>query len=117
LVQGGAGTVLNIIATQIPTDQLTPDNSGLYTGDPATGLKGGTTQGAADSLLIFDAATNTYTTFWYKNSGVGGTGWRASGIDNALVPTTIIPGNKALLIQRKGGASFTWNVPAVIIAP
>jgi hypothetical protein len=117
MVVGGAGkTVLNILSVQIPTDQLTPANSGLYTGDAATGLKGSSSADTADNLLIFDAATNSYKTFWYKNAGlVGGTGWRASGVADA--ENYVISGTKALLIQRQDGSSFTWNVPAVVIAP
>jgi hypothetical protein len=106
--------VLNIIATTIPVNQLTPANSGLYTGSTSTGLKGGTTLSAADNLLIYDSATNAYTTFWYKNGGVGGTGWRATGVADPA--NYSIPSTAAILIQRKVGASFTWTVPGVTVA-
>jgi len=111
----GASTVLNIVALTIPVDQLTIGDTGLYTGDNATGLKGGGNSGDADNLLIFDATTNTYTTFWYKDSGLGGTGWRAAGV--AEPENFVIPSTGAVLIQRKAGPAFTWNVPAPVIAP
>lgn len=108
-------TVLNIVATEVPVDQLTFGTSGLYTGDATTGLKGGANATAADNVLIFDATTNSYTTYYYKNAGVGGTGWRtAAGVDATAV---VIAGTSAPLIQRKSGVSFTWTIPAVSIAP
>ncbi|GAA5484844.1 hypothetical protein [Haloferula sargassicola] len=115
MVQGdGSGTVLNIVSIPIPVDQLTFAASNLYTGDNSTGLKGAGNVTDADNVLVFDATTNTYTTFWYKDSGLGGTGWRASGVADPA--NYVIPSERALLIQRKSGASFTWSVPAVDIA-
>lgn len=115
-VEGNVSTtVLNIIANQIPADQLTFGASGLYTGNESTGLKGGGNAGTADNVLLFNAATNAYTTFWYKNSGVGGTGWRATGVADPA--NSVIPSSGAILIQRKNGTSFTWDVPAVNVAP
>lgn len=113
----GTTTVLNIIANQIPVDQLTLGTSGLFTNDPATGLKGGESAATADTLLIFNAATNAYTTFFFKNAGKGGTGWQSS--DPAILsPSTYpLPSTGGLLIQRKAGVPFNWKVPTVNIAP
>lgn len=108
----GAKT-LNILANQIPVDQLTPGTSGLYTGNPATGMKGGGTELAADSLLIFDATTNSYTTFWYQDSGKGTLGWKSSDGSIAVPADHVIPATGALLLQRKAAASFNWTVPTV----
>jgi len=110
-------TTLNIIANQIPVDQLTPGNSGLYTGNAATGLKGGADGAEADSLLVFDAATNSYTTFFYKDAGKGTLGWQSSDGGIAVPADELLPAEGALLIQRKEGASFNWVVPAVTVAP
>jgi uncharacterized protein (TIGR02597 family) len=111
----GTSTILNILANQIPVDQLTLGASGLYTGNATTGLKGGESATTADNLLIFNADTNEYTTFYYKNSGKGGTGWISS--DPAiLTPATYpLPSTGALLIQRKAGNAFNWTVPTVIV--
>lgn len=120
LVQGDAtpgASTLNILANQIPVDQLTPGNSGLYTGDNATGMKGGADSVEADNLLIFDAATNSYTTFWYKDSGKGAIGWQSSDGSIADPANELLPATGALLIQRKEADSFNWVVPAVTVAP
>lgn len=110
-------TVLSILSTSFPVDQLTLSASNLYTGDPATGLKGGTNSGAADNLLIYNASTGVYDTIWYKNGGIGGTGWRASSLGTADAGGYVIPGAAAVLVQRKNGNSFIWNAPAVTVAP
>jgi len=116
-IRGGAGTVLNIVSVLQPVGQLTPATSGLYTTNPATGVLGAANIGTADNILVFDAAANKYTIFWYKSGGIGGTGWRC---DNAAItdPTNyVFPPESAILIQRKNGTNFTWNIPAVVIAP
>ena len=108
---------LNILGTQVPVDQLTPGNSGLYTGDPSTGLQGSSGPASADNLLVFDAPTNSYKVFWYKNAGKGTMGWVC---EDASVPDAtnfVIPSTGAVLIQRKAAASFNWTIPAVSIAP
>lgn len=113
----GATTKLSILTLQFPVDELTLDASGLYTGDPATGVKGGTNVGTADNVLIYDATTGGYDTIWYKSGGIGGTGWRASSTGTADAGPNIIPAGKAILIQRKAGPTFIWNVPAVTVSP
>lgn len=124
VVRGGGGTgpsatTLNIIQADIPVNQITLGTSGLYTGSPTTGLLGGGNAAAADNVLVFDAATNAYTTYYYKNSGVlGGTGWRSSASNSVDVSGVALPSTSAILIQRKsGGVDFTWEIPAVQIAP
>jgi uncharacterized protein (TIGR02597 family) len=112
----GSGTVLNILSIQFPVDQLTLQDSGLYTGDPSTGLLGGTTLGAADNVLIYDASTGVYDTIWYKNGGIGGTGWRASSTGTADAGANLIPSGRAILVQRKSGDTFIWNVPSLNVA-
>ena len=112
-----SSTVLNILANQVPVDQITPALSNLYTGNPLTGMKGGDSELAADNLLIFDAAANTYTTFWYKDSGKGGTGWRSSDVAISAPENYKFPSAGSLLLQRKSGESFTWVVPSVVVSP
>ncbi|MGB6220888.1 hypothetical protein [Haloferula sp.] len=123
VIRGGGGTgpsatTLNIVQVPYPVDQLTPDNSGLYTGDPATGLAGATSISSADSLLVFDSATNSYTTFWYKTGGPGGIGWRSDDGSIADPANQALSSTSAILIQRKAsGSDFTWAIPPVTIAP
>lgn len=108
---------LNILGTQVPVNQLTPGNSGLYTGDPSTGLQGSSGSASADSLLVFDAPTNSYKVFWYKNAGKGTVGWQCDDLSVTDPTNFSIPSTGAILIQRKAAASFNWTIPAVSIAP
>ncbi len=61
-----------LTATQ-PTP-LTLAQSNLYTGTPDTSLKGGASLSTADELLRWTGLK--WESFYYKTSGIGGTGWR-----------------------------------------
>lgn len=112
-------SVYNIIANQLPVDGLTISGTGLYTGNPATGIKGASTLTAADTIQIWSATDGAFKQFWYKNAGGATTswGWKSSDL-TVLVPADfVIPSANAVTIQRKNGVPFTWNIPAVNIAP
>jgi hypothetical protein len=79
-------------------------------------MKGGDSESTADALLIFNAETNAYTSFWYKNSGKGGTGWQSSDGSITVPANYEFPSTGALLLQRKAGPAFNWQVPTVNIA-
>lgn len=122
VIRGGGGTgpketTLNIIQALIPADQITLGTCGLYTGDPATGLMGGSSGATADNVLIYNSATGNYTTYYYKNGGFGGgTGWRSAASISTDVAATKLPATSAILIQRRNnGSDFTWKIPAVQI--
>ena len=121
VIRGGGGTgpsttSLNIIQTPIPVDQITLGGSGLYTGVSTTGVLGGTST-TADSVLTYDGTSGVYTTYYYKTSGAGGTGWRSTASTSADRSTTVLPSGSAILIQRKSsGTDFTWKIPAANIA-
>jgi hypothetical protein len=117
--KGGTGpniTTLNIIQALIPTSSLTLATSGLYTGSAVTGLLGGSAS-SGDTVLIYNAATKAYTTYYYKTSGGGGIGWRTPASASLDVGSTVLPSTSAILIQRKSsGVDFTWQIPAVSIS-
>jgi hypothetical protein len=120
LVEGsGSADTLNILANQIPVPQLTPNNSGLFTGDPATGVAGGTSAAGADNILVFDATTNTYTTFYYFVPAKTGTPeWRSDDVTIPDAGEHVFDAEDALLlIRRSGGTSFEWDIPAVEVTP
>ena len=110
-------TTLNILANQIPVNQLTPSNSGVYTGDGATGLQSGADASSADNLLVFDAASNAYKVFFYRTASKGAQGWQCDDAAVTDPANFVIPSTGAILIQRKAAASFNWTIPAVSIAP
>lgn len=120
LIRGGGGSgpsdeTLNIVQALIPVNRLKLGSSGLFTGDSNSGLLGGASAGTADNLLVYNATTNTYTTYYYKNSGiVGGTGWRSSASASFDESETFLPSNSAILIRRKSNNSdFIWKLPSL----
>jgi uncharacterized protein (TIGR02597 family) len=99
---------LNIVANIAPTGMML-GNSGLYTGDSGTGLAGGSLT-SADQVLLFDGVT--YQTYYYKTTGLGGTGWRSASGSSLDASDTIIPPGGAVLIQRATSRpGFYWKVP------
>jgi uncharacterized protein (TIGR02597 family) len=91
---------------------MTLADSGLYTGNPATGVAGGSST-TADQILIWNPTTSGYDTYFYKTSGLGGTGWRSFNSASTDASTTPIPAGAALFINRigGGGVGFNWVAP------
>jgi hypothetical protein len=120
LIRGGGGgtgyaaTTLNIVQALVPTNQISLGGSALYTGSSTTGLAGGTAT-TADLVLIYNATTKAYTTYYYKTSGLGGTGWRSTASTSVDESATLLPSNSAILVQRKAAGDFIWQAPAVTI--
>lgn len=104
----GPGT--NLIANVYAAGTLTLENSGLYTGDPATGLADGPSISTADEVRMFDGTT--IEKFYYKRNGTGGTGWRSSGNAIRDAGKTPIPSGTAIYVVRKSGRpAWVWTVP------
>jgi hypothetical protein len=90
-----------------PTNMTLAD-SGLFTGDPATGVAGGTTT-SADQILVWNGVS--YDTYYYQTSGLGGTGWRKAGFPTADASADVIPVGSSLILKRKTVNGFNWIVP------
>jgi len=94
---------------------VTLTNSGLYTGNPATGLVGASTASSADLVLIHNDATQVYNAyFWNTSTKTGGTGWRLLGA-NSLTDqgNTPIPlGANVFLQLQPGHPGFNYNAQA-----
>jgi uncharacterized protein (TIGR02597 family) len=87
--------------------------TGLYTGSDSTGLHGGSTSSSADNVLIWNPATQTPTTYWYKNAGaIGGTGWRAGAATSVDASTNQIPLTGVAKVLRRVSGDFEWTIPA-----
>jgi uncharacterized protein (TIGR02597 family) len=92
---------LNILGNAYASDTLTLGNCGLYTGDPDTGLAGGTSV-SADRVLTYDGSA--YQTYYYKtNAAFGGVGWRSVASTFVDASNTVIPAGSSLLVQRVNG--------------
>lgn len=104
-VEGGD----NLIAA--PRDRaLTLDLLGLYTGDPATGVRGALNAVSADNLIVVNP--NGSTTSYFYSTRVGFTGWRTVSL--AASGNVVIPAGGSFYLRRKGtpAAPFSWSVPS-----
>jgi uncharacterized protein (TIGR02597 family) len=102
---------LNLLANVYPAGTVTLGSSGLYTGDSETGLAGGTAT-TADQILLFDPASDSYYIYYYKTSGLGGTGWRSVRSNSIDASNVNIPAARAFFINRRENrAPFLWTVP------
>jgi hypothetical protein len=102
---------LNLVANLYPAGTLTLGSSGLYTGNSHTGLAGGTAT-TADQVLLFDPATGAYSLYYFKTSGLGGTGWRSAANTRVDASNTVLPTTGTIFIKRlENRASFLWTMP------
>lgn len=92
--------------------------SGLYTGSAATGLLGGTAS-TADQLQIWVPSNQAYTiTYYFKTSGLGGTGWRSTANSSLDTATNTIPlGASAYVVRKPGNPTFNWVAPQPFTTP
>lgn len=86
---------------------MTLADSGLYTGDPATGLAGGTNT-SADQLLVWTGSG--YEAYYYQTAGIGGTGWRRAG-SAGDASSAVIPLGSSIVVKRKAPTGFNWVIP------
>lgn len=85
---------------------MTLASSGLYTGDPQTGLQGSSSAGAADQVLLW--AGTGYVTYYY-NTDVSG--WRSTTDAATDVGATSIPGGAGFVILRRNADTLRWTAP------
>lgn len=88
---------------------MTLGTSGLYTTNAATGVQGGSSAGNADNVNIWNQSLQKFDTYYYKSSGIGGTGWRLSGYSYDASNTPINVGTM-LHILRRSSTGFNWRV-------
>ncbi len=99
-------TGLNVL-TNPNAAEMTLNSCGLYTTNAATGVAGGTLL-TADQVSLWNGTG--YDTYYYKTSGLGGTGWRNTNNSSTDAGPTSIPAGAAVIIKR-GGAAFNWIIP------
>ena len=94
------------VANPFPLPSVTLANSGLYTGNPATGVVGGTSANSADNVIIFDPSTGAANTYFYSTSAGQ---WRRGNTDSSNVT---IPEGASVIVSRKAGrGAFEWYIP------
>ena len=107
IVAGTASAAkLTYVANPYPIASRTLANSGLYTGNPSTGLVGGTSSAAADNLTIYNPTTGVADTYYFNTSF---NQWRKGITDSSNV---VIPDGSAIVISRKANrGAFEWYIP------
>jgi uncharacterized protein (TIGR02597 family) len=102
-VASGVNVLSNVYAAG-----MTLASSGLYTGNPSTGIAGGSAV-SADQVFIWNGTS--YDTYYYQTAGLGGVGWRKGGAPSVDVSSTSIPTGTSILIRRQDVSGFSWVIP------
>ncbi len=107
MIQGGVSPQnFNLASNPYPLNSVTLAASGLFTGNPATGVVGSNTATNADTLGILNPATGLITNYFYSTTN---NRWQTGGADASAV---VIPEGAGVLITRKQGrVGFSWIVP------
>ncbi len=106
LVTGGASFNYNLVPNPYPLPSVTLANSGLYTGNAATGVVGSFSPTAADTVSLLDSATGVATNYYYNTTN---NKWQNGSIDASNV---VIPNGASVLVTRKNNrSSFVWYFP------
>lgn len=107
----GAGSRNSFLANPFPLASKTLAQSGLYTGNSATGVVGGTSAAAADTVTIFDPSTGVANSYFYNTTA---NQWRRGTTDSSNVT---IPDGAAIQITRKANrGEFSWFIPQPTMA-
>lgn len=111
LLEGGSPTGNNnLLPNPYPLDSRTLANSGLFTGNPNTGLAGGSSSSSADTLGLFNPATGTSINYFFSTVN---NRWQTGFADASNVT---IPQGAAFMITRKNGRpSFVWYFPQPVM--
>lgn len=110
-VAGGTSTAsrLTYLANPFPTASKTLAQSGLFTGSAATGVVGGTSAAAADTVTIYNPSTGVADSYFYHTSF---NQWRKGTTDSSNVT---IPDGAAVVVTRKANrAAFEWYIPSPV---
>jgi len=107
-IVGGTSSAarLTYVSNPYPIASRTLSASGLYTGNAATGIAGGTSATTADNVTIYDPSTGVANTYFYHTSF---NQWRKGTTDSSSVT---IPEGSAIVISRKANrGAFEWYIP------
>lgn len=101
---------LNVVGTA-SAKGLSLDESGLRTGNDATGVKGSAEDASSADEITLYGGTSPISYFYF--TGVEGfpAGWYKSD-DFAPSGTVLIAPGTSFVINRKGGPAFNWSLPS-----
>ena len=101
---------LNVLGTA-SAKGLTLANSGLYTGNPATGVKDSAGDSSTADEIILYTATGQKSYFYYTGPGLPA-GWYQSDTFGDASTIPIAPGTAFVLNRKNGAAAFNWVLPS-----
>jgi len=110
-VAGGTSSAsrLTYLANPFPVASKTLAQSGLYTGSSSTGVVGGTSAAAADTVTIYNPSTGVADSYFYHSSF---NQWRKGTTDSSNIT---IPDGAAVVITRKANrGAFEWYIPSPV---
>lgn len=104
-VGGGSGDVVSYRPNLYPVSSVRLRDLGLYTGNPATGVRAGTSELTADVVTIQDPASGEKRQY-FLDSASGR--WKVGQTDASLAQ---IPANASITVTRRNGGAFAWTCP------
>jgi hypothetical protein len=111
------GTKYNLFGNVYPVTNLTLGACGLYTGNPITGVKGGSSVSAADNILV-PTGLGGFTTYYFRTNDPtlsaacpgGGCGWRDSTAPATDRSGVGFPLGGSYFLLRRPATNFNWTV-------
>lgn len=77
---------------------------GVFGLNDQSGLTGGATASESDEVIVLDPTSQSYSIYYYKTSGLGGTGWRsAANVAADAAETKLPPGQGVIVLHQTTG--------------
>ena len=88
--------------------------SSIFGATNQAGLQGGTAS-SADQILVYNASTATYTTYYYQTSGIGGVGWRKLGdTTHSDQSGAFFKATDGILVKRFQSADVSFSLAGAV---
>jgi uncharacterized protein (TIGR02597 family) len=100
---------LNVLGTA-SAKGLTLDESGLRTGNDATGVSSTDDPATADEVILYGGASPV-SYYYYIGDPMNAAGWYKAD-DFAPSGTVVIAAGTSFVVKRKGGPAFNWALPS-----
>lgn len=119
-----AGLMVDVVGNSTNTINLAEDITGLISNTDKISVRPHSTLGnlfgitnsaglgaagsvsTADEIRIFNPTTQAFVTYYYKNTGLGGTGWRSTTSTSSNRANDIIYPEQSIIVLRKQNSSL-----------
>jgi uncharacterized protein (TIGR02597 family) len=83
----------------------------VWPGSPPVVITAGSDPSAATNILLWNPATQSFRVYYYKTSGLGGTGWRSSTSTSIDASNQRFQPNETIgIVQHAGGPDLSFTV-------